>query len=110
MIAGCASRSRTTVRCPAGATWHRGFRYGRPFTLNSRELWNHEPLVNNRGENLSEKPQQGRISILMPIGAHVFAPLVCTNLRLIAELDILMLRPEVPGRIINNGDIDNRLT
>ncbi|HEY5154193.1 MAG TPA: hypothetical protein VIJ47_05630 [Acidimicrobiales bacterium] len=74
-----------------------------------RELWNHEPLANTRDENLSEEPQQGRISILMPIGAHVFAPLVCTNLRLLAELDILMLRPEVPGRIINHGDIDNRL-
>ena len=74
-----------------------------------RELWGHEPLVNTRDQTLSEKPQQGHISILMPIGAHVFAPLVCTNLRLLAELDILMLRPEVPGRIINHGDIDNRL-
>ncbi|HZM57458.1 MAG TPA: hypothetical protein VFC03_20785 [Acidimicrobiales bacterium] len=66
-------------------------------------------MANTRDENLSEEPQQGRISILMPIGAHVFAPLICTNLRLLAELDILMLRPEVPGRIINHGDIDNRL-
>ena len=37
-------------------------------------------------------------------------PLVCKPLHLLAEIDILMLRPELPGRHRNEwGDIDNRL-
>jgi hypothetical protein len=37
-------------------------------------------------------------------------PLITEELRTVAELEIAMLRPEAPGRIITNGgDIDNRL-
>ena len=73
------------------------------------ELWDHEPLVNMRNESLAEKPEPGHISVVKAIGAHVFAPLICTQLCLLAELDILMLRPEAPGAIISRGDIDNSL-
>jgi hypothetical protein len=35
---------------------------------------------------------------------------VCSQLRLVARLSIVMLRPEPPGSIITaGGDIDNRL-
>lgn len=73
------------------------------------ELWNHDPLENIRKRSLAEKPDEGHISVVKAIGSHVFAPLVCTQLCLLAELDILMLRPEAPGAIISRGDIDNSL-
>ena len=37
------------------------------------------------------------------------ALVVLAQLCLLAELDILMLRPEAPGAIISRGDIDNSL-
>ena len=44
------------------------------------------------------------------VGKVTYLPLVRKSARLIAELDILLLRNEVPGRIIvGGGDIDNRL-
>jgi hypothetical protein len=36
-------------------------------------------------------------------------PLVTQQLRLICELDILLLRPQRPGKVISAGDLDNRL-
>lgn len=76
--------------------------------LQLEELWEHQPLSDHPGF-LTVQPEGGATSVLRQVGSHVFAPLVCTNLHLMAELDILMLRPETPGRIISNGDIDNRL-
>jgi hypothetical protein len=73
-----------------------------------RELWTHEPLVNY--PEFLQVAETNKISVLLPRGDHVFAPLICKPLRLLAELDILMLRPELPGGIVTSGgDIDNRL-
>lgn len=38
-----------------------------------------------------------------------FVPLVTSKLNLACDIDILMLRPERPGRVVWAGDIDNRL-
>lgn len=38
-----------------------------------------------------------------------FVPLVTEDLNLICGLDILLLRPQVPGELISAGDLDNRL-
>jgi hypothetical protein len=38
-----------------------------------------------------------------------FAPLVCQNMDMLCSLDILFLRPESPGSLVNGGDLDNRL-
>jgi hypothetical protein len=70
------------------------------------ELWTHDPL--------SIYPQfletGGDISVLAHVDGHVYAPLVCESLHLLAELDLLLLRPELPGGIVTSGgDIDNRL-
>jgi hypothetical protein len=74
-----------------------------------RELWTHEPLSNYQEEYL-RVAEVNKISVLLYRGDHVFAPLICKPLRLLAELDILMLRPELPGGIVTSGgDIDNRL-
>lgn len=73
-----------------------------------RELWTHDPL-SIHPEYL--KPQQpNEISVLTEVGGHTFAPLVTSKLHLLANLDILMLRPELPGGIVTSGgDIDNKL-
>ena len=38
-----------------------------------------------------------------------FVPLVTSDLALRCDIDILFLRPEGPGMLINSGDIDNRV-
>jgi hypothetical protein len=44
------------------------------------------------------------------VGNYQFVPLVREQLSLLCSLDILFLRPDVPGKAIqSSGDIDNRL-
>jgi hypothetical protein len=48
--------------------------------------------------------------LLTAVRGNDFATLIHPSLRLYAELDILVLRPEAPGAIISHaGDIDNQL-
>ncbi len=62
-----------------------------------KELWNQEPLA-------SLEP------VLCSRREFNFAPLVHSQMRLVAEIDIAMLLPGSPGQIIRRGgDIDNRL-
>ena len=42
-------------------------------------------------------------------GGYRFVPLVTEDLWLICAIDILFLRPDAPGSLIQSGDIDNRL-
>lgn len=71
-------------------------------------LWSQQPL-SGFNEFLQENPAK-EISILQKIGQFVYAPLVNDELKLIAELDIIFLRPEPPGSLLTQGgDIDNRL-
>lgn len=73
-----------------------------------RELWTHEPLSNS--PEFLQVAEANKMSVLLQRGDHVFAPLVCKPLHLLADIDILMLRPELPGGIVTSGgDIDNRL-
>lgn len=72
-------------------------------------LWSQQPL-NGFNEFLQENPAKGKTSILQKIGQFVYAPLINDKLKVIAELDIIFLRPEPPGSLITQGgDIDNRL-
>ena len=75
-----------------------------------RELWTHEPLV-GRASRMSVHPTpEGEVSALHETQAGWFQTIISAEFGLIAELDILMLRPELPGGIvISGGDIDNRL-
>lgn len=43
------------------------------------------------------------------VGGQRFVPLVCAELGVLCSLDILLLRRDRPGGIINARDIDNRL-
>ena len=38
-----------------------------------------------------------------------FVPLITEDLALVCSIDILFLRPNIPGTIVKSGDLDNRL-
>jgi Holliday junction resolvase RusA-like endonuclease len=49
-------------------------------------------------------------TLIHQINNYEFAPLVSPKLGIVAELDIILFRPEEPGKIVTKtGDIDNRL-
>jgi hypothetical protein len=74
-----------------------------------KALWQQTPL-NSYHDNLTRNPSGKKVSILREIGNFTFAPLVNTEFRIVAELNIKFLRPEAPGSVITQGgDIDNRL-
>ena len=55
-------------------------------------------------------PKKGLNSILEEAGPFRFAPVVTEKLYLVAELDVLLLRPASPGALIGHGgDLDNRM-
>jgi len=72
-------------------------------------LWNMPPLDYSKEQLLSGVDDAGHINIIKPIGGVKFASLICKKLYLYTLLDITLLWPDVPGKIINTGDIDNRL-
>ncbi len=75
-----------------------------------RKLWDMPPLKESREKWLSSNPEQENVSIIEKLKDLKFAPLVTSELDLICHLDILLLWPDQPGKIIGSGgDIDNRL-
>ena len=76
------------------------------------ELWTHEPLRHKAGTWLDSAPDPSLPEAgvaLREVAGHSFAVLVQARLKLVAELDILLLRPQAPGAIVQRADIDNRL-
>lgn len=74
-----------------------------------RELWQHEPL-DSRSAWYADEPVEGEYNILQRVGAFKFAPLVSRTISLVAELNVVMLKPGAPGGAVQRGgDIDNRL-
>lgn len=81
----------------------------RAFHKQLKSLWTLPPL---QGQEhwLADNPPENEISIIQKVGNFRFAPLVNQKLALVTEIDIIMLRPEAPGKIVTQGgDIDNRL-
>lgn len=76
-------------------------------------LWSEPPLKGLEKYQLSETTPAGyekEFCFEKKVGNFQFVPLIRQNLDLIAEIDILLLRSEPLGGIVNNsGDIDNRL-
>ena len=71
-----------------------------------KALWDQPPL----NKECCYLTSDGPLSIIKEIGGYKFAPLITEKFRLIAELNISLLRPEAPGSIISKGgDIDNRI-
>jgi hypothetical protein len=82
----------------------------RAFHPQLAELWQHEPLrsIGPDGRHLWESGAEP--SLLFPVGAFDFIPVVSKRIHLISHLDILFLRREHLGALITSGgDLDNRL-
>ena len=75
-----------------------------------QELWTHKPLEHYAAEWLNPSHDGGETNCsLRKVGDHRFAVIVAARHQLLAELDLLLLRAENPGAILQNADIDNRL-
>jgi hypothetical protein len=78
-----------------------------------RDLWQHAPLAGSTQlltwEGEGGEPGHPGLSVITRVKDQVFAALVCKELRLSAELDVLFLRAGKAGVLIGQGDIDNRL-
>jgi hypothetical protein len=71
------------------------------FHVQMKELWNHQPLRDR---------QDLKSGLIKNTGSFNFLPLISVKLAFTAEIDIIILRPGTPGKIIiEGGDIDNRL-
>jgi hypothetical protein len=90
----------------------------REFHKQLAELWKQEPLSSLEKENsgstrdamLPNTVLNHPILFMQRVHDFQFIPLVSLKLNLVAELDIIFLRPEPPGCIVTQGgDIDNRL-
>lgn len=79
------------------------------FHVQLARLWGQAPL--HTFKRLSDAKQtDGEISSARVLAGRVFVPLVTSELHLVADLEIVFLRPEPPGRLITQGgDIDNRM-
>lgn len=81
------------------------------FHLQLKQLWAHPPL-NEESTHLLvyPRPSSSNYSLPRPFGTFVFVPLVTNEMNVVAELSIVLLRPEAPGKLITQGgDIDNRV-
>lgn len=81
----------------------------RHFHLQLKKLWAQEPLLGHP-DLLKRGPRDGEYSLLRELPPFIFVPLVAAEMNVIAELSIVLLRPEPPGGLLTQGgDIDNRL-
>ncbi len=79
------------------------------FHLQLNTLWSQAPL-SEYSALLKPRLRENEYSLLREIPPFVFAPLISTEMNVIAELNIVLLRPEPPGALLTQGgDIDNRL-
>jgi len=79
------------------------------FHAQLRTLWGQRPL-SEQPSLLEPKKGAGDYSLLRPLGAFTFVPLITAEMNVVAEVSITLLRPEPPGGLITQGgDLDNRL-
>jgi hypothetical protein len=60
-----------------------------------KTLWGQRPLSESP-EWLLPRRREGEYSLLRPLGAFTFAPLVSAEMNVVAELSVTLLRPEPP--------------
>ena len=75
------------------------------------DLWRRPPLttVAHSVGLLNPMPSGNQLSVIVARGGFQCAPLVTGRLALVCHLDVLFLRPQDPGELIQAGDLDNRL-
>jgi hypothetical protein len=88
----------------------------RKFHTQLRAYWNFHPYL--RSATLSHR-KMGQVNPIIKLSEHLareyerlgynFVPLVTESLSLQCGVDILFLRPEMPGQLVQSGDIDGRL-
>jgi hypothetical protein len=72
-------------------------------------LWTQLPL-GDHAKYLNHPPEENELSVIKVVAPFKFASIVATGLRLLAELDILLLRPQAAGALLgHSGDLDNRV-
>jgi hypothetical protein len=83
----------------------------RHFHNQLKELWKLPQLSEFQDALLVPEPEVAEShTLLRRVGQYHFAPLIGSYFRLVASLEVVMLRPEPEGRIfLRSGDIDNRL-
>lgn len=86
----------------------------RAFHIQLAELWKQEPLSGVTGvlrpRESPDRKSWEKVCTIQSRGPFTFAPLVASELRFVAGVEIIMLRPSPPGRLLaQGGDIDNRL-
>lgn len=73
------------------------------------DAWCEPPLLESLNR-WKAQPLQERAKIISNVGPYSFLPLVNKRLYSVADLDILFLRREQAGGLVNQaGDIDNRI-
>jgi hypothetical protein len=83
----------------------------RAFHAQLRELFS-QPPFSNRPETdmVYDRGPSEESAGSFELSGFSFSPLISARMKAVAELDIVMLRPEPPGGIVTQaGDIDNRL-
>jgi hypothetical protein len=71
-------------------------------------LWQQEPLKGYAEFMYRHVPPPN--ALVITVGGFSFIPIVSNSSSAVAELEIVLLRPEPPGSLImQGGDIDNRL-
>jgi hypothetical protein len=86
----------------------------RAFHAQLAELWRHEPLSHMKShfrprDSPDRKPWE-TVCLLRQLGQYTFVPVVSEELKFVASVDVTVLRPEQPGRLlVQGGDMDNRL-
>jgi hypothetical protein len=71
------------------------------------DLWSRPPLNEVFGFHVS--PVVGKPT-LAPVGPFTFFPTVSSKRSLVAEIDVILLRPQDPGSVLHqDGDLDNQL-
>lgn len=70
-----------------------------------------DPGAQETSQNLAELARMLQFpSLVMNVAGNDFVPLVNERLAGVADLEVLLLRPEASGRIVTQGgDIDNRI-
>jgi hypothetical protein len=81
----------------------------RAFNPQLAELWRLKTL-SEIPHFLSPTPDEGRTSLLCVVGGFTCCAVVSSRIALVADLEILLLRPQEPGSLLGHGgDLDNRL-
>ena len=80
----------------------------REFHPQLADLWSRSPLVHQAEQFLS--PHNREMCVVRNVGDWMFSAVVSKTHHLVADLDIVLMRPEEPGSLVTQGgDIDNRL-